>query len=196
MIGRKLIIRIILLCFPTLLLIYGMLVAGNTKTGKTVDNTSNKFFVPSISLGENVSSGESDNYRIDWQVMPGAVGTGSSTSYGSSITVGQTSTGAGESESYKSSTGYYEISASPCDCESGEADGISPINILDVVYLINFKYKSGPAPSPYALCNGDADCDCAVNILDVVYIINFKYKSGPAPCDCATWTGICGSLRK
>jgi hypothetical protein len=36
-----------------------------------------------------------------------------------------------------------------CDCEPGEADGVSPTNILDIVYLINYKYKSGPIP-----------CDC------------------------------------
>ncbi len=83
-----------------------------------------------------------------------------------------------------------------CDCVPGDADGVSPINILDIVYIINNKYKSGPAPTPYALCSGDGDCNCTINILDVVYVINYKYKSGPAPCDCTTWVGNCGILRK
>ncbi len=30
--------------------------------------------------------------------------------------------------------------------EAGDADGIPPVNILDIVYLINYKYKSGPEP--------------------------------------------------
>ncbi len=84
-----------------------------------------------------------------------------------------------------------------CDCEPGEVNVDPPMNILDIVYIINYKYKSGPPPAPYALCSGDTNCDCLVNILDIVYLINYKYKSGPAPCDCITWLGICGPpLRK
>jgi hypothetical protein len=85
----------------------------------------------------------------------------------------------------------------PCDCEPGEADGATPINILDIVYLINYKYKGGPAPKPYALCSGDATCNCVVDILDIVHLINYKYKNGPAPCTCANFIANCpGGLRE
>ena len=67
--------------------------------------------------------------------------------------------------------------AAPWTC--GDANGDSNVNILDVVYIINYKYKSGPAP--YPLNSADADNSGTINILDVVYLINFKYKSGPAP---------------
>ncbi len=83
-----------------------------------------------------------------------------------------------------------------CDCVPGECNGASPINILDIVYLINFKFKGGPSPAPYALCSGDPNYDCIINILDIVYLVNYKFKGGPAPCDCATWTSHCGPLRK
>jgi hypothetical protein len=84
-----------------------------------------------------------------------------------------------------------------CDCVPGEANETPPVNILDIVYLINFKYKSGPSPVPYALCNGDPNTDCTVNILDIVYLINFKYKTGPAPKSCEQWVADCGlPLRK
>jgi hypothetical protein len=83
-----------------------------------------------------------------------------------------------------------------CDCEPGEADGTPPVNILDIVYLINYKYKGGPDPTPYEFCNGDPTCDCEVNILDIVYVINYKYKNGPDPCVCEDWTAQCGSLQK
>ena len=60
-------------------------------------------------------------------------------------------------------------------------DGI--VNILDIVYLINCKYKEGPCPEPPII--GDVD-DCVdpytINILDIVYLINYKYKGGPEPC--------------
>ncbi|MCP4704427.1 MAG: hypothetical protein GY865_07435, partial [candidate division Zixibacteria bacterium] len=83
-----------------------------------------------------------------------------------------------------------------CDCIPGEADETPPINILDIVLLINFKYKGGPSPAPYALCNCDATCNCVCDILDIVHVINFKYKGGAAPCNCNTWVTNCGALRK
>ena len=78
-----------------------------------------------------------------------------------------------------------------CDCVPGEADNTLPMNILDIVYLINHVYKSGPAPVPYGLCNGDPNCDCTINILDIVYLINTIYKDGPQPCGCADWMFAC-----
>ena len=90
----------------------------------------------------------------------------------------------------------FVLAETSCDCEPGEVDGTPPINILDIVYLINYKYKGGPAPTPYEFCNGDPTCDCDVNILDIVYLINFKYKNGPDPCACEDWTAACGSLMK
>jgi len=61
----------------------------------------------------------------------------------------------------------------------GDADGGKAINILDAVFIINFKYKDGPAPSPLEIA--DADGSGEINILDVVFLINFKYKDGPEP---------------
>lgn len=63
------------------------------------------------------------------------------------------------------------------DC--GEVDSETGINIGDAVYLINFIFKSGPAPDPQ--CVGDVDNDDAVNISDAVYLINYIFKSGPPP---------------
>ena len=54
--------------------------------------------------------------------------------------------------------------------------------LLDVVYIINYKYKEGPEPlcSPVNSC-ADVDNSGDIDILDVVYIINYKYKEGPDP---------------
>ncbi len=64
----------------------------------------------------------------------------------------------------------------------GDANNSQDINILDVVYIINYKYKGGPAP--VYMESADVDhCSGSINILDVVYIVNYKYKGGPDP-DC------------
>lgn len=84
-----------------------------------------------------------------------------------------------------------------CDCRPGEANGNGIYNIQDITYLINYLYKSGPAPTPYPLCSGDANCNCIVNIQDITYLINYLYKSGSAPCTCQQWLIKCGGpLRK
>ena len=61
----------------------------------------------------------------------------------------------------------------------GDVDLSKSVNILDVVYIINSIYKSGPAPEPVEVA--DVNNDDAVNILDIVYLINFIYKNGPEP---------------
>ena len=40
----------------------------------------------------------------------------------------------------------YKSGPEPIPMEAAEVDGIEGINILDIVYLINYIYKSGPEP--------------------------------------------------
>ena len=60
----------------------------------------------------------------------------------------------------------------------GDANKDGNINALDITYLINFLYKSGPAPDPYT---GDVNNSGVINALDITYLINYLYKSGPPP---------------
>lgn len=61
----------------------------------------------------------------------------------------------------------------------GDVNNDGGLDILDVIFLINFKYKGGPAPDP--LNNANINGIDPINILDVVYLIGYIYKSGPAP---------------
>jgi hypothetical protein len=60
------------------------------------------------------------------------------------------------------------------DCNS---DGI--VDPGDVVYLINYLFRSGPEPVP--LQAGDCNCDGSVGPGDVVYLINYLFRGGPLP---------------
>ncbi|MCP4705868.1 MAG: hypothetical protein GY865_14810 [candidate division Zixibacteria bacterium] len=62
-------------------------------------------------------------------------------------------------------------------CGDVNLDGT--INILDIVLLINYVYKGGPAPAE--LNDADVNNDTEIDILDIVLLINYKYKSGPPP---------------
>jgi len=64
-------------------------------------------------------------------------------------------------------------------CGDANLDGV--ISILDIVFIINFKYKEGPLPLRPELF--DVNNDGITNILDIVDLIEFKYKDGPA-LDC------------
>ncbi len=59
----------------------------------------------------------------------------------------------------------------------GDVDISGKIDILDIVFLINFRYKGGPAPE--IMASAEVNNDGRLDILDVVHLINFRYKSGP-----------------
>ena len=65
----------------------------------------------------------------------------------------------------------------------GDVDYSGDLNILDVVHLINYKYKDGSEPD-YDIRMGDTDCDGDINIIDIVYLISSIYKNGPLPGPC------------
>jgi hypothetical protein len=62
----------------------------------------------------------------------------------------------------------------------GDADGNDEVSISDAVYIINFIFGGGPAPTP--LEAADVDCSGNVSISDSVFIINFIFGGGAAPC--------------
>jgi subtilisin family serine protease len=61
----------------------------------------------------------------------------------------------------------------------GDANRDSLIDVSDVIFLLNYLYQGGPAPTPKAA--GDVNADCRVDVGDVIYLVNYLYKSGPAP---------------
>ncbi len=61
----------------------------------------------------------------------------------------------------------------------GDANSDGTIDLADIVYLVNYLYKGGPAPASTEA--GDANCDGTIDLADVIYLINYLYKGGPAP---------------
>jgi len=61
----------------------------------------------------------------------------------------------------------------------GDVDGKAGITLLDIVFLIDYVYKGGPAPEPFE--SGNVNNLGDINILDIVFMINYKYKDGPDP---------------
>ncbi|UCD16672.1 MAG: hypothetical protein JSV44_09445, partial [Candidatus Zixiibacteriota bacterium] len=84
-----------------------------------------------------------------------------------------------------------------CDCVPGDPDTDPAINLLDILYLIDYVYGTplGPAPQPYDTCSGDPTCDCVINLLDILQLIAYIYTGeygDPPNCTCEDWITACG----
>jgi hypothetical protein len=62
----------------------------------------------------------------------------------------------------------------------GDANRDGRVTVADVVYLVSYLFKGGPAPVPPGA--GDANHDGLVTVGDCVYLINYLFKGGPPPC--------------
>ena len=104
-------------------------------------------------------------------------------------TAGQLAVGSGSSESFGMNSGFWQEFGEAVICGDANSDGI--VNIGDVVYLIGYLFRGGPAPIPYE-CVGDVNNDDIVNIGDVVYLIGFLFRGGSPPdpdCCSPSWVG-------
>jgi hypothetical protein len=61
----------------------------------------------------------------------------------------------------------------------GDATGDQNVDAADVVYLISYLYRNGPAPDPPEA--GDANGNCVIEAGDVVYLIGYLFRGGPPP---------------
>jgi hypothetical protein len=61
----------------------------------------------------------------------------------------------------------------------GDCNGDGVLEPGDVVSLLNYLFKNGPAPAP--LEAGDCNCDSLVDPADVVYMINYLFREGSPP---------------
>jgi hypothetical protein len=171
---------------------YGMSLIGDPTLRKfDADIAVNPAVLPVGRLGSAYSvtlTAEGNMGPFDWQVTGGDLPTGLTLNqstgeiYGTPDALGLTEfelTAADNCLPPLTDTENFSIEIIPA-CGDVEIDGL--VNILDVVYIINYLYKNGAEPTPPD--NADVDNDTLINILDAVYLINYLYKSGPDPvCD-------------
>jgi hypothetical protein len=60
----------------------------------------------------------------------------------------------------------------------GDANGDWTFSIVDIIFLTNYLYKAGLAPSNLDFADPNGSCD--VNVADAIYLTNFLFKNGPA----------------
>lgn len=75
----------------------------------------------------------------------------------------------------------YALHISPWDYR-GDANHDGIVNAGDIVYLVSYLYRGGPAPVP--LSEGDVTCDGIINAGDIVFLVSYLYRGGPTPKCC------------
>ena len=68
---------------------------------------------------------------------------------------------------------------------TGDVDQSETLTSADIIGLVNFVFKGGPAPQPCEAA-GDTDCSGAVTSADIIGMVNHVFKGGVAPCDVCT----------
>jgi len=64
----------------------------------------------------------------------------------------------------------------------GDANKDGKLDISDVIYMVNYLFKSGPKPIEFT-DQMDVNCDDKTDVSDVIYCINYLFKGGLAPVD-------------
>ncbi len=75
--------------------------------------------------------------------------------------------------------GPHGLMASQCCVNAGDANDDGTVNVLDVIFMIDYKFKGGPDASCHDVMNVNGDT--TVNVLDIIFMINYKFKEGPPP---------------
>ena len=72
-----------------------------------------------------------------------------------------------------------------CCLTRGDIDHSGPeVDIADLVYLVNYMFKSGPEPPCMEEADINGDGADQVNITDLVCLVNYMFKEGPEPVPC------------
>jgi hypothetical protein len=133
-----------------------------------------------LGSGSSQAKSASSSFQMVSDVVCGTGGGAQSSSFTLKASAGGQGSPVGPQSSENYSGGGGWVYTTEEEGTRGDVNGDGIINIGDVVYLVTYLYKAGPAPDP--LWVGDANSDGIINVGDVVYLISYLYRGGPPPC--------------
>ena len=109
--------------------------------------------------------------------------------------VSSSMTGVDGSKSGLMSLSVLQINVWPLSCCVGirgnvDGDVGDNIDISDLVYLVDYMFTGGPAPTCWEEANVDGSGDGPpdgsedIDISDLVYLVDYMFNGGPAPVAC------------
>ena len=119
-------------------------------------------------------------FKIPWTSINAGGGTSlSSANFKAKVTTAQSVIGESQSANYKMKVGFWYGPGLFCTAIAGDANADSKVNLVDIIFKVNYVFKGGPEPSP--LCRGDDNANGRADLVDIIYAVNFIFKGGPAP---------------
>jgi hypothetical protein len=65
---------------------------------------------------------------------------------------------------------------------TGDVNMTGTLTSSDVIFLVNYIFRSGPVPSPCEAA-GDVSCDAVVTTSDIIRLVNFIFKGPNLLCN-------------
>lgn len=134
---------------------------------------------------------QAPNYYLDWwSVNGGGDIAASSANYQMGLSIGQGAAGSASSANFAMGIGFWYGAAGAgggvCPITmTGDVNTDASITSADIIYLVGYVFKGGPAPMPCEAA-GDVNCNGSVTSADIIYLVAYVFKGGPAPCDVCT----------
>lgn len=66
-------------------------------------------------------------------------------------------------------------------CLTGDCNADSVITAADIIYLVNYVFRSGPEPIP-CVALGDVNCSGSITAADMVSMAAYIFRGGDRPC--------------
>jgi hypothetical protein len=73
----------------------------------------------------------------------------------------------------------FTIYVSPTPVVPGDVNFDGIVNIVDLTFLVDYLFRSGPPPP--VLNAADANGSCTIAVDDVTYLVDYLFRNGPAP---------------
>jgi len=157
------------------------------RTANNESVTSSRITTSNPNTGNSALSGVATGEQIKWQVISGGGGSASSSSYMLTGTIGQPVVGHSNSASYAVNAGFWQNFSTSGGCCIGDrgnvnGDAMDAVDISDVIYLVDYSFGTGPAPT--CIDEADVNGDGTLDISDLVYLVDYSFGSGPPPVAC------------
>jgi hypothetical protein len=150
------------------------------KSNPTLGRVLAAAFVLFLSAVGGSAEMSSSTFELDSDVLCGTGGSARSAVFALKASAGGQASPLGSQSSAGFSVGGGWVYTAESEFIRGDANKDEKVDVGDVVWILNYLFKSGPAPCPKSA--GDANCDGAVDLADAIYLLNYLFKGGPAPC--------------
>ena len=68
--------------------------------------------------------------------------------------------------------------------QNADGDLFQSLDVSDLTFLVDYLFRSGPAPWCIAEGNADGGLDEQINVADVTYMVDYLFGGGPQPPAC------------